>query len=511
MRHSLKYYPSVYEANLNYGIMNKEFDRPLKDHIEDVWKSLEVVQGIKVVGFDYSEHEADIDINRYIFKRDKKKKRDERFDYKFIKDDRFGLLTAHLEVTLPETDKETNVTTYHVYPIKKSILIPLMDEDGYFYLKGNKYYLIYQMVEKSTYTSSQSVTLKSLMPIAVKRNIIEASETLVSNITNESVKEDSVDVQDVIGKTYKLPFYTVFVFKKEIPIILFYLAHGLDFCLNFLEVSDVLDIVSAIPDYDDYDEFIYFQLSGKCFIKVLRPMFEKYQYIQSIVGSLCYVTTNRVTINQLNDKRTWIKKIGNGNTDKGYDTLKFFNRLLDESTKKIIRVHPYHVENIYTLLRWIMQNYQELRLKDNLDLKNKRLRCNEYIASLLTMEFSRRISRIISLGDKVTIENIREIFKFPGEILIQKMNSSGILRFDDAVNDLDFFSKFKYTSKGPHSLGVKNSNNIGVKYRDIHPSYLGYIDIFVCGNSDRPRSGLAAMLSANPYLIAGTKSVYIGY
>ena len=92
-----------------------------------------------------------------------------------------------------------------------------------------------------------------------------------------------------------------------------------------------------------------------------------------------------------------------------------------------------------------MQNYQELRLKDNLDLKNKRLRCYEYIASMLTAEFSKRISRIIALGDKVTIENIREIFKFPGEILIQKMNSSGVLRFDDTVNDLDFFSKFKYT------------------------------------------------------------------
>lgn len=444
MKHALKGYHTIFEETLNTGLMNKEFERPFREYIEDVWKSLEVVRGIKVVDFDYTEHEADIDINRYIFKRDKKKRKEQRCDYKFIKDDRFGLLTTHLEVTLPEKDKDGKLS-YHLYPIKKSILVPLPDEDGYFYIKGNKYYLIYQLLEKSTYTSSQSVTLKSLMPIAVKRNIIEEEEMIASNVTDEKLKGGITHAVDVTGKSYVLPYYNVFVFKKEIPIILFYLAHGLNFCLNFLEVADVLDIVSEIPVKEDFSEYIYFQLSSKCFIRVLRCMFDKYQYIQSVVGGLCHVTTNRATIAQLDDRKTWIKKIGNNNYDKGNDTLKFFNRLLDETTRKILKVHPYHVTNIYTLLRWIMQNYQELRLKDNLDLKNKRLRCYEYIASMLTAEFSKRISRIIALGDKVTIENIREIFKFPGEILIQKMNSSGVLRFDDTVNDLDFFSKFKYT------------------------------------------------------------------
>ena len=45
------------------------------------------------------------------------------------------------------------------------------------------------------------------------------------------------------------------------------------------------------------------------------------------------------------------------------------------------------------------------------------------------------------------------------------MHSSGILRFDDTINDMDFFSKFKYTTKGPNSLGGKNSNNISIRYR----------------------------------------------
>ena len=86
-----------------------------------------------------------------------------------------------------------------------------------------------------------------------------------------------------------------------------------------------------------------------------------------------------------------------------------------ETTKKVLKVPQYHSEDIYALLRWMMQEFNELRLKDNCDLSNKRLRCNEYIASLLTKEFSKRLNRIISMGDKVAIDNIRELFKFPGD------------------------------------------------------------------------------------------------
>ena len=119
-------------------------------------------------------------------------------------------------------------------------------------------------------------------------------------------------------------------------------------------------------------------------------------------------------------------------------------------------------------------------MKDNLSLDNKRLRCNEYIASLLTAEFSKRLNKIITLGNKATMQDFLDTFKFSGDILLQQMYTSGILRFDDTINDLDFFSRFRYTTKGPNSLGGKNSNNISARYRGIHPSMLGNIDLLVC-------------------------------
>lgn len=49
---------------------------------------------------------------------------------------------------------------------------------------------------------------------------------------------------------------------------------------------------------------------------------------------------------------------------------------------------------------------------------------------------------------------------------------------------MNFWNWFRYTIKGPNSVGNRNQNNISVKMRGMHPSYLGKVDICVIGNSD---------------------------
>lgn len=464
MKEGLKDYVCEWEKELNLPLINKSADDSLVNYVKDVWKSLEVVEAIKIDSFEFNERESEIDVNKYIFKREKKKKKKDRVETKLIADTRCGLLTVNLTVTMLEKDSATGEQKYQVYPVKKSILIPIQDENGYFYIKGKSYYMIYQLLEASTYTSASSVTLKSLMPIAVKR-IVD-------------------DFQDINGITHTLPCYNVYVFRKEIPVILFYLAHGIDFTLHYLDIYHIISFIDKLPAGAEEDNtYIYFQISSKCFLRVYRELFNKYPYIQAMVGSFCHVCTNRTTLHQLDNPREWIKKICvPANYEKGLSTVKYFNRMLDETTKKVLRIPDIYKEDIYSLIKWIIQNFNELRLKDNLDLNTKRLRCNEYIASLLTKEFSKRLNRIISLGEKATIDNILEVFKFPGDILIQKLHQSGVLRFDDSVNDMNFWSKVKFTNKGPNSLGGKNSNNIGIKYRGIHPSHLGQLDVLVCGD-----------------------------
>ena len=98
--------------------------------------------------------------------------------------------------------------------------------------------------------------------------------------------------------------------------------------------------------------------------------------------------------------------------------------------------------------------------------------------------------RYFQINNKVTIDILKDIFKFSGDVISQQLHKSGLFRYDDRINDMDFFNKFKYTIKGPNSLGGKNDKNIAIKYRNAYPSYIGKIDINVCGTSDPGSSGI---------------------
>lgn len=126
----------------------------------------------------------------------------------------------------------------------------------------------------------------------------------------------------------------------------------------------------------------------------------------------------------------------------------FFNRLLDEVTRKELKINDNDKQNIYYLLRWIIQNYHSLWAKDNLSMVNKRLRCNEYLGSYFTAEVSKRINRIVSLGDKATIRDYLNLFKFPeqhwgsslncGNILLSQLNRSSIVIYYVAVLVMEY-------------------------------------------------------------------------
>ena len=172
-----------------------------------------------------------------------------------------------------------------------------------------------------------------------------------------------------------------------------------------------MDIIDKIPENRDPDK-LYFPLSGRCYIEVDRDEFENNPYVQSIVGAFKAVTTSRVTIAMLSDPKQWIKKIVMPNNyDKGLSRVTYFGRLMDVTLQKNLKLSDYFTQDIYYLLRWQMSHFNELRLRDNCDLNTKRLRCNECIQSLLTREFSNRLKRIFSMGNKVTIESIRELVK----------------------------------------------------------------------------------------------------
>ena len=308
-----------------------------------------------------------------------------------------GLLTVTVKLTVDVTDPKLNETVTKEQIIKKSMLIPIMDEDGCYLLSGQKVYTIYQLVEKSTYTAANSVILKSLMPFAIRR------------YTHE--------VKDTEGNPYILPYYTIELFKKDVEVMLLFATRGLNYALQFSLESAyvVMQFVDHIDDPDDIS-YIYFQISTRLFLKVDRSLFERFVYVRSVVGGIMRITTNRLTIDRLDDTDIWLKKLGNNNLQKGENLLRSVKRLLDETTGKILKLEIYHKNDVYTLTRWACQEYNDLRMKDNMDLSNKRLRSNEIISSLITMEFSNRLNRLMTFGKKADIGNYREVFSFPGDM-----------------------------------------------------------------------------------------------
>ena len=81
------------------------------------------------------------------------------------------------------------------------------------------------------------------------------------------------------------------------------------------------------------------------------------------------------------------------------------------------------------------QNFPELRQKNNLDLSTKRLRLGECIASLLSLRLGDSVNRVLTFGNKIDIDQvITNIFSFSGNLVIQALQNSQLMRFDDLVD-----------------------------------------------------------------------------
>ena len=170
---------------------------------------------------------------------------------------------------------------------------------------------------------------------------------------------------------------------------------------------------------------------------------------------------NKTTMNDLENKNYWIQRLGSLYTntpyklyESGKSTIAFFERLLDITTQKKLKLSNINKENIYFVVKWMVQNFMELKKKDNLDLNNKRLRLTEYISSLLTKRVNEGVNRILTLGNKIKMKQVRDVFKFPGTIIFQLLYSNPLLKYDNRVNDLDALSALRYSVRGPKLLGL---------------------------------------------------------
>lgn len=482
----MRFYENPDMHKINTNVINRErCDDDLINYLVDACKSLEVLENIKFMGYEFLDDESRININDYISSRSTAKK-DKEKKYMYMHDNRCGQLKLRFYVEC--FDKKTNKMESR--EITKYILVPMADEDNYYTMKGKKFFLIYQLVDSSTYKTKDCVVLKSLLPVCMKR--------------------EHFDLVDVDGEDFTVPIYKIMLFKKERDLLIFYLAKvGMTRTIAYFGLSGVVDLVNECVLNDD--TYRYFQISSSLFIRVNRELFKKYKFIRSFIGMIKVITNIRTKQSVLESRHYWVERIGNSGAvkvdnayERGRNSLTFMSRMLDETTKKILRINPEEKKNIFSIMRWMSQNFDELRTKDNLDLSNKRLRYNEFIAANFTLILSERLNRVIFKGNQMTIDHIVEIFNFPGTKLVSTLQNSGLLVFDDKVNDCDLITKLKFTKKGLQNLGHKNGKNVTKRYRALHPSHIGKLDISAYGNSD-PGAGGSLTLGLETYGIDGTE------
>jgi len=481
MKAMLADYCRSFDDKLNLPLIRRELDKPLYLYVYETIKSLEVFDSVRILSYEYKEMPNDIKMNEYQRTRSQngKKVQEESVEVMHMTESRVNELTIHYELSI-DTKAEDGTTKVVSKKYSKNILIPVADDDGYYMLKGKRYILMYQLVDSTTYSTSNSVVLKSIMPIVLKRK--------------------SKVIHDVDRNPFTIPVYSTAIFKNEINMMLLFFAKmGFKEGLMYLSMDKVISLTTSLDD--DLDKYIYFKISQEAFVKVNRFAFDESTEVKSVTGMILDAVNNRSTVKDMLDTNFWLEKLGhqpniqqpNFKRAKARNLLLSVDRMMDMTTRRVLNIAADHKDSMYSALRWMFMNYNELKSKRIMDITNKRLRDNEYIASLMTRELSNSLYRIMSKVRKPQSRNLNtleELFSFRGDILINNLYNSGLFKFDDSVNDLDFFSKLRYTIKGPNSQGGSSGKTIATCQRGIDPSFVGRIDLNTVGNSDPGATGV---------------------
>ena len=469
------------ENNINYALANREYEAPLYQFILEIFQSLESTGYITMIDWHLYDDESKFDISKFNLTRKKKvKNKKDKSKIINIDYDRVSLLYMRFNIRV-----KNESTFKEVY-----LLIPKFDDNNFLYIKGKKVYLIYQMVNSSTYVTKNSVTLKGLMPLCINR--------------------ESVEITDTEGIIYKVPYYRILNFNKKFnPMNIFCAKFGLAKTIDMFDCSRVLTVVDA-KEKEDYD-FIYFQIynttqvsknikPANIKVKVLKRLFVKYNYLKGITTMLVNLLNDAHKpdlINIYENSDYWLGVLGSVytndhsiNTDIGRSSLIFFERLIDLTTKRLLRFHEINKSNVYNIIVTLIQNFDEFKKKNNNDVRNRRLRLNECIGSLTSQQLGRSVGRIMKKGEKVTLDNVVGILKIPPNMIFRTLYSSSLITFNDIINDMDFFNAFKFSIRGPNSIGSKSERKITAKDRGVAISSIGIVDSDVCSSSSPGLGGL---------------------
>ena len=453
-------------------------DEAIIDQLEKIIISIQT-QGlftIKVKGFTVVDNYDDIQVilrKHYerVLKGSKKAADDNRFNYIDLQESKIKLLIVHYETSYKNERENLDVI----------IEVPRVVNKFYFFLKGNYYSPMYQIVDASTYNNSSS-----------KKNSKKATITLKTNFQPIRITRFEVPVGDTDGNKYSFTSFSCFAFNKSVPAIVYLFAkHGVVKTLEQLGLSNYLFIS---PDNQSDKDICSFCSSknDKIFINVDR-FFMNNPIIQHAVVTLLNMINSSMHFNDLYNTDIWIERLGGGfvtqnKLQKGLTILKSFESTLDINIQEQIYLPWKYKKDMFVLLQWLLCEFNNLKMKDTMNITTKKVRCAEYIAAIYAKKLTTNIHRLSNKGKKINLKEIERTINIKPDWLIVEITKSQLVGFRNIVNDMDAFLATKFTYKGISGVGDTNGSNgsrsIPNQFRLLDISNMGILDPDASSPSD---------------------------
>ena len=293
------------------------------------------------------------------------------------------------------------------------------------------------------------------------------------------------------GEQIKLIEYQSIIFNNTVNCIYYMLARfGLYGTASFLGIRCVSITQSPVldPNYYCFEKNgIYISCPISCFQDAM---------VQSFIGTIYDGIMKESNINVIFDQRFWLRNLGmafkNASVDKGLFVLDSVEGIYDNITKQDLHLSECDKYDIYCVLRWLLREFPKLRVKENVDVRTKRIRIPDYVAAVYANKLNKGIHRISDLGTKVTLKKVEQAIYTNPMLVLQKISSasmSNLVSYRDLVNDMDAMVALKYTYKGISGLG-EDGASIQPIYRYVDPSHVGILDLDASSASDPGMSGM---------------------
>jgi len=410
----------------------------------------------------------------------------------------------HYKVTIDGLDK----------PIERDLYINKMLDKTFYINEGIRYFLIWQIVDSSSYGFGRGTSFKAMtMPITM----------LVNNRFNMESENGAVNLTD-------MPIFEFATFEKCVsPLIYIMSKYALNKLVEKHPVIDDVDAFLAEQDDGILDYFNEYLKTDIKFSNSYADLVEDDRTVFSVKGDKTqgvYYSVPTEKINEPNyqaalalfgfckspkkkDKKKnlvfsyedltnmwyWLDKLTDAfsqTTDifKKYEKAKgvfiSLERLIDEPTRKIMRIPSKYKKDVFTIMEYIMLNFDELANADGQDLTNKRLRLYEYLLFPLRAYFGNKIYTIFS-SSTVSVQNIEKIFTgLTPMLLIKECITSELLHYFNSTNEFNLYGALlRYTFHGPQAY----SSTVSLDQRSLHPSYTGRLSLIASNAGDPGTSG----------------------